>query len=213
MKLVYGIALPDFDKHFSEHLEREVEHHGAPGYQTKKWKAALPLVPRLRHAIDVGAHVGLWSRQMAKAFDAVSAFEPIPALNECFLENLKKSSNVRLYPVALGAEVGRVDIVLPADNSGNGHVVAGNSFELRMLDEFKFEAVDFIKIDVEGGELDVVRGAEETIRKHRPVMVVEQKPDHGARFGNSDTAAVELLQSWGADIAWIKAGDYALVWK
>lgn len=213
MKLAYGIALPDSDQHFTNHLANEVAANGAPGYQTKKWKAALPLVPRLRHAIDVGAHVGLWSRQMAKAFESVSAFEPIPELTECFLENMKEFSNVRLYPVALGAAVGRVDIALPADNSGNGHVVPGNSFELRMLDEMKFDMVDFIKIDVEGGELDVVRGAEETIRKHRPVMVVEQKPDHGARFGNSDTAAVELLQSWGADIAWIKAGDYALVWK
>lgn len=213
MKQVHGIWLPDADTHFSDHLAREIEAYGVPGYQTAKWQGALPSVKRRRCAVDVGAHVGLWSIKMAMTFETVVAFEPVPELQACFAENLKAFPNVRLEPFALGAVVATVDIQLPADNSGNGYVVPGSSFPIKPLDDHEIGEIDFMKIDVEGGELAVVKGAEKTIRACRPVMVVEQKVGHGARFGHSDTAAVELLQSWGARVAWVRSGDYCLVWR
>lgn len=215
MKCVQGIWLPDGDEHFSGHLEREVAATGAAGYQTRKWVAALEFCKHRGHAVDIGAHVGLWTRPMAKAFARVTAYEPMPELAACWRLNTDGLGNVDLREGALGAAWGRIGMAAPAPNSGNAHVDPSSDIRVPIdtLDNQALGLVDFIKIDVEGFELDVVKGGEGTIRTSRPVMVVEQKPGHGARYGHSDTAAVDLLQSWGATVAWVRAGDYCLVWN
>jgi len=224
-----GIWLPDGDTHFTAHLDRGPMIEGAGTYQYNKFEAALALCPmdRRRTALDIGAHIWLWSRVMALHFATILAYEPVPEHIECFIRNLVIAPNnhpnarVSLFPVALGSEDGDVLITRTLDNSGNAHVtVNGHNtnvvrVKMRRLDDYVLDhhvGIDFIKIDVEGAELGVIKGAKKYILQHKPVMLVEQKFGHGQRYGYSDTAAVDLLQTWGATVKWIKNGDYCLAW-
>lgn len=216
-----GIWLPDGEKHFPEWMTRSGEMVDGKGtYQIKKFRAAMQHIPFFHNyhvAIDVGAHVGLWSMQLAKKFAVVHAFEPVAAYRECFLHNVD-AKGVLLYPFALGAEQGRVSMKIPTLNggldTGGTHVVPGNDVELKTLDEFDFHNVDFIKIDCEGFEEAVIKGARETIERCRPVMIVEQKPHKlSANYGIKGAPAIELLKSMGARVSVLLSGDYIMVFE
>jgi FkbM family methyltransferase len=216
MKQVHGIWLPDNDEHFAIHLERGPKHNGIGTYQYSKIMEAVKYIPsaRRRVALDVGAHVGLWSRVLADMFHSVVAFEPVHWNNECFVKNVT-AENVSLCSYALGDHSGTSsmsnDNVVNSGNwridpKGNTHVVSV------MLDEFDTKDVDFIKIDVEGRELNVIHGAKKTILRDKPFMLVEQKPRNAERYGYTQTQAVDTLNSWGAKVIWIKSGDYFMGW-
>lgn len=226
MKQVHGIWLPDNDTHFEEHLKKSVYFDGRATYQFNKIKAAIDQVPeRTGTAIDIGAHVGLWSRVLQKYFPQVVAFEPVPAHIECFEKNLAEVlrtehdpfGHVILYERALGNEHTTVLINPTVENTGNAHVETVKfedspflEVEQHRLDDYVFTNVSLIKIDVEGYEMEVIKGALATIKNHKPVIVVEQKPGHARRYGYHDTEAVEFLKKLGMKVNWVMAGDYCL---
>ena len=81
------------------------------------------------------------------------------------------------------------------------------------LDTLQLDRVDYVKIDCEGYELNILHGAEQTLRQHRPIVVVEQKfhTDTGitqeTRYG-----AMNLLLSWGARVLTQVRNDYVIGW-
>lgn len=222
MKFVEGIALPFGDHHFSDHLAKGPKIDGAGTYQLKKIEMALNIAPDRRGlALDVGGHVGLWSRILCRHFNSVHAFEPVPALAECFQINAPAAA---LHTFALGEAPGQVEISVIAENSGNCHVVpfgtlsaAAVTVRICRLDDVVREralnSLDLLKIDVEGFEVPVLLGARVTIERDRPVIVVEQKPGNAERYGRGQLDAVELLKSWGYEVASAQSGDYFMKWK
>lgn len=219
MKQHKEIWLPDDDTHFTAHLDKGPLYMGAGTYQMKKIEMALAQVTDWQGAVDIGAHVGLWSRVLADKFYYLWAFEPVPNLRECYARNLTSRQNTRvvLHPVALGSAAGHVYIDPIPANSGNACVTDDTTkikVLMQTLDHFRLyeRGVSFIKIDVEGYELEVVKGGEKTIKACRPVMVIEQKKGHGQRYGFGETAAVDLVLTWGAKLLWHRAGDYCLGW-
>ena len=148
-------------------------------------------ITKWRVALDVGAHVGIWSMRLAERFKEVYAFEPVPKHIECWKQNMLQWKDTSiLYEVALGHKNGTIEIQVPVEeNTGMAAIVQPqlvqtsgwddlNNFpkievETRTLDSYEFDQVDFIKIDVEWFELKVLQGAENTIRKHKPVIYVE----------------------------------------
>lgn len=218
MKKVRGIWLPDSDTHFEAHLMKGPLYHGFGTYQLKKIEMALACVGLKSRgvAIDIGAHVGLWSRVLSHNFSRVIAFEPVPELIECFQANLKHRQNVELFELALGDVRSKVGVRFDAGNTGNSGInddVLPNVAMFRLDDVLsKSIKIDFIKIDVEGYELPVLRGAEKTIFEHRPVMVIEQKPGNAERYGFGQFDAIKQLEIWGARRLWEKAGDFCYGW-
>ena len=209
-----GIWLPEHEQHLQSHIERNPEVDGAGTYQYPKLEMALRHVKQFRVAVDIGAHVGLWTRILATRFERVEAFEPMPAHRECFALNVR-AENVRLHDCALGASEGEVSMTTFAGNSGHSHVTDDGEIvvPMRTLDSCGLEDVDFIKIDVEGYERHVLLGAVETLRRCRPTLIVEQKPRNGSRYGHGDHGALHLLEKLGAKIVAQKAGDYVLIWE
>lgn len=206
--------LPDGEQHLQTwmtHANRRVD--GRLSYQYHKYEAALKHCRQRRVAVDVGAHAGLWSFWMARDFAAVHAFEPKPEHILCWSANMADATNARVYPFAIGQQAGRVDVVTEPTSSGDSRVerVADDAaVEMRTLDSFHLEAVDFLKIDCEGYEAFVIEGASETLQRCRPTVIVEQKPGHGQRFGRGELDAVTLLKAMGAKQVWDYAGDYVL---
>jgi len=215
MKFEDGWWFPDGEAHLPAWMADprvRMILNGRAAYQGQKQQAALDLCTDTRVAVDVGAHVGLWSFNLAQRFRLVHAFEPVAAHRECFeLNVLEATPNVILYPYALGAAEGMVSIRTEPTSSGDSRVDGPGHIEMRRLDSFQFTDVDLVKIDAEGYELFILRGAEELIARQKPVVVVEQKPGHAKRYGIGDRDAVEWLKSMGYRVAREISGDFLMV--
>jgi FkbM family methyltransferase len=216
-QIVAGIALPARDRHFAERLPQAPQFDGCATYQLAKLDRALEHCPRRGVAVDVGAQVGLWARVLAARFERVEAIEPAPEHAECLRRNTAGWANVQIHEIALGEAPGRLPLqriagvatalVCPQDCDADFWVPACR------LDDLGLGPMDFLKIDCEGYEYFVVAGGERTIRRDRPVIVIEQKKRYVARYGlDRRQPAVKLLQSWGAVEFWAKAGDHCLGW-
>lgn len=202
MKLSRGAWLPD------DETDRVMLSCGAL-YQHDKLMAAMPFVRSKRLAVDVGAHCGLWSMQMAELFEDVIAFEPMKRHIECFKKNVE---GVVLHETALGQERGMCGIYEVEGKSGRSYVDGIGSYPMALLDDFGLNHVDLLKVDAEGYELFILKGGEDTLNLWRPTVIVEQKPGHAQRFGLGETDAVKYLESLGAKVRVEILGDYIMSW-
>lgn len=209
--------LPEHEMHLIEwmkNINRRVD--GRLAYQYNKYEMALPYARGRGLAIDVGAHIGLWSFWMARDFKEVQAFEPVPEHIECWKMNMMAThGNAHLNTVALGAEIGEVRLGTRTDgSSGDTGIEENGQWAARMapMDIYNFTNVGLIKIDCEGYELNVLKGAENTLKENRPCVIVEQKGNMSERYGIPQLAAVAYLESLGARTQAIISGDYILSW-
>jgi FkbM family methyltransferase len=217
LKQVKGFWLPNGEEHLVQFLNDGPEFAGGPTYQLRKLLPALQYVKNFRHAVDIGAHCGLWARPLAAMFRKVTAFEPVARHRECLEENIVEFGidNITVQPFALGDEEKEICLKTGASSSGDTFVSPGGEHQAKMrkLDSFGLTQVDFIKCDAEGFEYFIMKGGEKTIRQCNPCIVVEQKPNKGKNFGIDDTAAVSLLTDWGAKLRFQISGDFVLSWQ
>lgn len=207
-----GIWLPDGETHLTKWMTEAGEIVDGKGtYQIKKLRAAVAFCPQKRTAIDVGAHCGMWSMQLAKMFDSVIAFEPVEAHRDCYMRNMEAMNNFVLCPVALGAAPGSISMFTAPTSSGDSWVKGAGDIPMVTIDSYHVDEVDFIKIDVEGSELNVLKGAVETIERCKPVIIVEQKPGHAQRFGYGQVDAVPWLCDRGYMLEREMSGDFIMV--
>ncbi len=228
---IAGIWLPEKEKHLTGYLKQTAQKTGGRGsYQLATLGTFLKHVPfdRRRTVLDIGGHVGLWSMHLSKYFRRVHAFEPTPVLQDCFERNVlthptEARDNVSLYKIALSDRDGdEVEISFELENSGHTHLAPTNpskridgaehiKVKTTILDAYDLGDVDAIKIDVEGFEYAVIKGGEETIRRCKPVICIEQKPHDFYEWGQYD--AIKLLMSWGAKPVERVIDDFILTWE
>lgn len=143
------------------------------------------LCKQRRVAIDVGVNLGLFSYALAQIFDKVVSFE----INEEQSRDLVRygSEKINVIYSGLSSKPGQLDLYIPVLNGiqldGWASVSPGNCPEtdkhvtktvsVNTLDSYTLREVDFVKIDVEGHELEVLHGATATIAANRPVILVE----------------------------------------
>jgi len=198
----HGWWFPDEDTHFCEMLDKNIAKGNQPVYQEPVRKRSLIFVNNRKVALDIGANIGLWSRDLCNTFEKVIAFEPVAQFRDCLRRNVHHAA-LQINECALGETDTSIEMVITPGNTGHSHVnqdtVGVGSIPMRRLDSLNLQDVGYIKIDCEGYELPIVRGAEETIKRCRPVMVVEQKlhEDTGKTVETQFDAA-ELIKSWGA---------------
>ena len=153
-------------------------------YQLKEYQFSISKCKKFRRALDIGGCYGIQSIRMAKDFATVEVFEP---LFYKFLEyNTKEFDNVNIHPYALSSESGTATMRVGLFNSGGSNIAGRKKHhrqtyeevKTRTLDSYKFTDVDFIKIDVEGHEIEVINGAKETITNNKPVLLVEIEERH-----------------------------------
>lgn len=129
-------------------------------------------------AVDVGACYGthtVWFSQIC-GFKEVHAFEPAPDNFELLIQNALQYEGVHLYNVALGAEAGFVTTRRINDrNRGMTQIIPASQSDtpIAALDSYNLQNVRLIKIDVEGAEMEVLEGAQDTIDRCRPLMYIE----------------------------------------
>jgi FkbM family methyltransferase len=212
LQQVGGVWLPAHETHLVDWMRSRNQLVGNKlTYQLDKRNTALKYVKQWRAAVDVGAHCGLWSMDLAGRFDVLHAFEPVALHRACFERNVDQF-NTNLYPCALGEQDGMIAINTAATSSGDSWVDGAGDIPLRRLDDFDLQDVDFIKLDCEGYELFALRGAEQTLLRCRPCVIVEQKPGRAQKFGLPEIGAVDYLLSLGAVLRTSISGDFILSW-
>jgi FkbM family methyltransferase len=140
-------------------------------------------VPNAKAAVDVGAWWGPWSYWLARRVPRVFTFEP----NSAVFNGLSAAmpSNVTLYNLALSDHEDESSLWAPPTGKrgeGRASLIARPGWvEQRVrtvtLDSFSLEDVGFVKIDVEGHELEVLRGASQLVADQRPNILIEV--EHG----------------------------------
>ena len=135
--------------------------------------------------VDVGANLGTTVLSLAKAVGStgsVIAFEPQPLLAQCLQTNLtiNECFNTRVFTCALAHRSGWARMAAPGVSQGcnYGSVSLGKEglqVPVMRLDDFELPALALLKVDVEGFEWQVIRGAREHLLRHRPVLYLEAK--------------------------------------
>ncbi|WP_031069037.1 FkbM family methyltransferase [Streptomyces sp. NRRL S-118] len=182
-------------------------------------------VPPGSVSVDVGAEYGLYTwvlSALAGPSGRVHSVEPLPGPNRWLstTARLLGARNVTVHRAALGARAGHGKLSLPlrrglpvhgrayltegADGPGpNAEFRAARTVHapVRTLDELAGDAgpgrVAFVKADVEGAELDVLEGGSDTLRRHRPTLLLEIERRHLAKYGADPADVLRHLRSFG----------------
>jgi len=162
--------------------------------------------------IDVGANIGFLSLVAAEKVGKtgeVHAFEPVPST----LEILTKNKNINIYdqlsiyPHALGNETAKRFIYSENENRGGASLVnhisdEGIEIDIKRLDDLEFsKPITVIKIDVEGFEFEVLKGAENIILENKPKLIIEYSVDR-----TNTSVAGEMF-------AWLKSLPHYKIYK
>lgn len=177
-------------------------------YDLDHLRGALSYLTSFRTAVDGGAHRGIWTRELARNFDQVVAFEPREAL-------ARRIPCGFVHYVALGEREGRCSMAEGAKNTGQGHVVAGDDVQMLPLDHFGIRELDFLKLDLEGYELPALKGGEKTIAEWQPAIMIEQNglcEHYGYTLielaGWLRRRGYVRVQSWGVDVLYLPANEH-----
>lgn len=180
------------------------------------WAVALAVCSRGDVIVEIGANVGTETTGFSDIVGAdgrVHAFEPSPS-NLTALRGVVaglRYRNVEVHPMAIGAEQGRVSFWVPplGKNQGMASLIANPEVgegehvevECRTLDALGEELghARMITIDVEGAEVQVLRGAWEYLGRHRPVLALEAVSAHLERAGSTLVEVADALRELGLE--------------
>lgn len=180
-------------------------------YEKDKQRVLAALARRGDVVFDIGANVGFYSLLAARCVGPegkVVAFEPLPA-NLAYLRRhleLNGIGNVDVVPAAVGRAPGRAAFTVAASRSMGGLDAAGTlEVDVVSLDDLartrSLPAPAIVKMDIEGGEVDALLGADQFLRAHRPVVLLAT---HGwARHQECS----RLLRNLGYSIEALVGGD------
>ncbi len=162
-----------------------IQQHHMAGifFEMKELKSLTRVVGPERSIVEVGANVGNHLVYYAQHMRAKKIFpiEPNPDAISLLNRNIKSNNLERLIDergigIGAGAEYGKFSVVLPGENNlGAAQLEPGSGdLEVYPLDKILGdEKVDFMKIDVEGMEFEVLEGAKNVIHRNRPIMLIE----------------------------------------
>lgn len=212
------VRTPHYRLRFKRRPKRQIARFIAikHGYEPMTTELFKRHAPPGGVVVDVGANIGHFTLVAAKAVGSeghVYAFEPVPALFAELAENVHINGldNTTLVQAALGETEAVANLYTHRRNPGGHSLSESNvsdgigeilSVETRTLDQFARERLDgrpvrLIKIDVEGSEGAVIKGAQEVLREHRPVLVFEFWPYGLTNCGHDPKAMLEGLAAIG----------------
>lgn len=168
--------------------------------------------------IDVGTNMGetLLNLALINKNGMNIGFEPVPFLFEKARRNieLNKPENVRLENLALSNEKstlvfnldnennsGGIFLTSDAENKENPQIVQAVKFD-DYVEQNNLENISLIKIDVEGFEMNVLKGAVQTIERDKPFLFVEVNNTFLQRQNSSAKMLIEFLSSKGYQISY-----------
>jgi FkbM family methyltransferase len=194
VKTHFGFSIhldPSFDKNIENVIyERGVYEQGTTEYIRQTLKAGNCFV-------DVGANIGYLSLVAAATVGpegTVLAFEPVESTFNILEKNkaLNSFQHIQLHQFALGNSTESLTIYPEKENRGGASITnkrseQGEEIDVKRLDDLKIgSSIDMLKVDVEGFEWEVLKGAAKTIEKDRPILIVEYSMDRNNSGSSAD---------------------------
>jgi len=169
------------------------------------WRDEPPYIPSsyLNTMIDVGAHAGSWSLDLKDRFVKIIAYEPEHWVTLTKNAQWLGAKNIDIRPRALSDRPQTLDFYTRIDNSGDSGIDLDDDIP-RMKKSMKTTTLDLelldvpdlfvnaIKIDVQGHEFQVLKGAEQLIKRDQPCLCLE--------LNEGNALAGVLLESWGYEL-------------
>jgi FkbM family methyltransferase len=163
--------------HHDEMVGNSLRHYGE--YQQIELDMLLQLINDRTVVYDIGSNVGYHATAFASRARTVYCFEANPRHYSILRSNISDRTNCLLFNMAVSSSEGEI-LVEDFDSGQTGNYGAvrvgadsGTRVVKRSLDTLNIQPPDLMKIDVEGHELDVIRGAYHTIKQHRPIIYFE----------------------------------------
>lgn len=141
-------------------------------------EAVIALTPQRRVAVQAGGNLGVWPKRLAKHFETVYTFEPSAELFPLLVANAPDLNIIR-FQAALGSGPEMVGVSRvrrdgkPDPHEGITHIAGVGVIPTMTLDSLALPVCDLLYLDTEGWEYRALQGAEETLRRCRPVVAVE----------------------------------------
>lgn len=160
------------------------------------------------YVLDIGANIGdhtIAYSDWVSVNGKVYAFECGYEANACLRNNTRGRENVVIFDTALWSGDGWLNFNEDNNNFGASFVAKSNvsshdsPVKCIDLDSMKLSKVDFMKIDAEGAETEILRGAEGTIGKFKPIICMEVNGFALKRAGSSEEELINLIKSFGYD--------------
>jgi FkbM family methyltransferase len=159
-------------------------------------------------ALDIGANIGNHSLYFSRHFKAIHSFEPHPRIFDLLQFNARIVQNIVPRNFGLGDFNGSLELNENWENMGSSSIKHDSginaskvSIEIKRLDDLALDTgtISLMKIDVEGFESNVIRGAWKTIKEHQPLILMEQL---ATEFKEGTTESIEALRKEGYAFCW-----------
>lgn len=180
---------------------------------------AVTLAPGRRSVVQAGGSLGVFAMELADAFAAVYCYEPHPSTFRKLVHNVRHYDNVVCVQGALGYERGKVQtakkrrrkVHLPP-HDGITHVVPEEQglIPTFRVDDLGLDDLDLLVLDTEGYEFFALKGADETIRRCRPAIMIEIN-ENCQFYGLEQEWVRGLLRGFGYEFQFRLFSDE--VWK
>lgn len=176
------------------------------------WEQCIPHITNFTHAIDIGARYAQFTSLILEKFQHCYSFD---YRQTSIMERYVKQENrCTFYNYGLHDKEEQLTAwggVIVESRSDHVSKLKRKVANLRTLDSFKFDNIGFIKIDVEGHELKVLKGAVETLKKYSPTLCIEQN-DATEKWGKGKKfEALEFCKTLGYRVVDQQKHDYILV--
>ena len=176
----------------------------------------LALVPGRTAVIQAGANLGIFPKRLAQEFATVYSFEPDGELMAMASKNAPEPNIVRIH-AALGYDRGLVgtarvrrDASKRQAHEGVTHVVNGGTVPTLRIDDLALPVCDLVYLDIEGMELEALRGGVKTLKRCRPVVALEINKNL-AHVGLTERDVVGFIETQGYRHAISVGSDQAFV--
>ncbi len=158
-------------------------------------------------AVQAGGHYGIWPVRLSGFFDKVLSFEADAENYEYLQRNVAENRKIEIAPYALASSMGSVFMCHNYENTGMSHVAASSGNRKAITIDSLEIAPDLICFDIEGFELNALHGAKETIKQHRPVIVIEINGNE-TRYGVSKQDILDFFAECNYKFMFQKYDDF-----
>lgn len=208
------IWISDFDHDLKlylnprEHIGSRIYFEGY--YETNEIWAVKRLLKKTGIAIDIGSNIGCWTLILSKLLNEGKVYSIEPSSTFNLLTNTMKANaalkNVLAYHIALGKDTESKYIVEAGmENRGLSHLVTSADSglkvdQVRLTDFFHSEnlnRIDFIKLDVEGMEWEVIQGGTDILNTYKPLLLIEFCESNLNTYNSSIAQVMNALQPLG----------------